>query len=230
MCVLVTLRKLYLGAIRGSFRRALLIHATLRNTHKTARLDRKRDLRLIFYCRKELAAAEQSPSSLDTKSWWNQRDHRRRTWFRTILSDIPLVHSRLRMIGLLKDQGIFLKECWEKNPEFANMSSDSLKHPVAYYSRSTGNPRIATQKGCFTVHGTDSQPIEAIMTTLGKTKWLIKCRVQPKFAASIRDNLRILGITPRAVFPDLYGLAQELQTQDFMRPMSGDLSPNNNPK
>jgi hypothetical protein len=87
-----------------------------------------------------------------------------------------------------------------------------LELPVSIYP-STVHSRIASQRSCFTLHGSDPRDFEAIFDgkPLMKDKKLIKYHIPKGVVPSILGELSDLGITHGAVFPDLDRLARELR-------------------
>jgi hypothetical protein len=78
--------------------------------------------------------------------------------------------------------------------------------PVAIYP-SYVHPRLSAQKSCFTVHGKDKRGINSLV---GDD--VLKCyEIDPDCRKTMRSELRDLGITNSVVFPDLDGLAKELE-------------------
>jgi len=75
------------------------------------------------------------------------------------------------------------------------------------------HPRMPAQKGCFTIHGTDQRGFEEIFDENNKlfTKnFFKKYVVDRKDVPKIYKQLKTLGITTSAIYPDIYGLAKEL--------------------
>ena len=132
------------------------------------------------------------------------------------LSDIPLVQARLKMVGFLGDSETIQPMFWEKHPDLRSLDKERLLHPVAIYPAASSNLRLATQKGCFTVHGSKGLPIESIFKDANCERFLKKIIIKTGAAVQIREELRIMGITPRSVFPDLGGLSQELSGREYM--------------
>ena len=66
---------------------------------------------------------------------------------------------------------------------------------------------MSTQKSCFTIHR-KSQP--SLVSTLDE-KALIKFEIPDGKVESFKKDLKLLGITQSTVFPDLEGLARELE-------------------
>lgn len=141
------------------------------------------------------------------------------------LSHIALVQLRLKIPGSCKD-GKFInnfiiqeldsvtgKGVYE---EHLRLFNHLLQLPVAFWPVSSGNIRIAAQKGCFTVHGTEHQPIESYFDNSEISKYLIKVKIQKDSIVLLRKQLRLMGGTPMSVYPDLFGLAAELNSSRYM--------------
>jgi hypothetical protein len=96
-------------------------------------------------------------------------------------------------------------------------SFDNLRLPVAFWPVSSGNIRISAQKGCFTIHGTDNQRIESFFNNSEICKYLIKVKIQEESVVLLREQLRLMGGTPMSVYPDLFGLATELNSSRYMK-------------
>lgn len=141
----------------------------------------------------------------------------RRPSYSPLMSHVPFVRARMRMVGYIKE-GKLIPEFKTKESDFAELSDECLKFPIAFYPASSGNIRIATQKGCFTIHGTDHQPIESFFDNPEIKKYLIKVKIPKESVASFREQLRIMGVTARSVYPDIFGLATELSGPGYMRP------------
>lgn len=79
------------------------------------------------------------------------------------------------------------------------------------------HPRMSAQKGCFTVHGTDDRGFEEIFnensehSNLVTENYFKKYVIDRKNVPQIYKELKTLGITPSSIFPDLDGLAKELE-------------------
>lgn len=139
----------------------------------------------------------------------------RRT-FSPVLSSIPFVQARLCMIGHLDAEG---------NPridrihdEFGHLSEVEAQHllkPLAVFPESSGNQRLATQRGCFTIHGTDERPLEDLLWEDGSPPCLFRIDIEKAGLKEIQEELRIHGITPKSVYPDLYGLGLELNGFEY---------------
>ena len=140
-----------------------------------------------------------------------------RSSYAPLVSDVPFVQARMRMVGYIKD-GKLMPQFKTKESDFAGLSDECLKFPITFFPASSGNIRIATQKGCFTVHGTDPQPIESFFDNSEIQKYLVKVKINKDSVASFREQLRIMGVTARSVYPDIFGLATELGGPEYMRP------------
>lgn len=94
-----------------------------------------------------------------------------------LLSHTALVQLRLKMPGSIEDGKLTEKFVANEIDPLASddkPSVEQLRFPIAFWPVSSGNIRIAAQKGCFTVHGTDPQPIESLFESSGIRKYLIK--------------------------------------------------------
>ncbi len=137
-----------------------------------------------------------------------------------LLSSPALVQLRMKMPGSVQGDGKLTEEFI--TTEVASLSSydkpsvEHLRFPVAFWPASSGNIRIAAQKGCFTIHGTDRQPIESLFENFGIQKYLIKIKIQNGSVSLLRSQLQVMGLTPMSVYPDLFGLASELSSQRYM--------------
>jgi hypothetical protein len=79
--------------------------------------------------------------------------------------------------------------------------------PVAIHPTST-HPRITAQKSCFTIHGRKELPL----ATLVGERVLKSYVMDPKSVSRIRADLRMAGISYSTIFPDLDGLAVDLES------------------
>ncbi len=77
------------------------------------------------------------------------------------------------------------------------------------------HPRVASQKSCFTIHGTDKSDFEAIGESTGLTEQghFLKYHIPKKSVKPIIDNLFFRGVTFTSLFPDLDNLAKDLKYQ-----------------
>lgn len=135
------------------------------------------------------------------------------------LASLAMVLGRIEMIGRepeVEKNGFLVTQSKEK------LYAERLTLPVAFYPISYNNLRLAVQKGCFTVHGTDSVGIDALFIDTSEQVFLKKVNVNKEAASGIREELRVMGITPRSVFPDLNGLAQELRGREYFVTPGGE--------
>ena len=80
--------------------------------------------------------------------------------------------------------------------------------PIAIYP-AHANPRIAAQRGCFTVHGRNADGL-AVAARRSHAIRLAQIRIDDSHTLEIRDELSMFGMTETMLFPDLDGLAREL--------------------
>ena len=150
----------------------------------------------------------------------NQLTTCRPTSYAPLLSHTALVQLRLKMPGSIRN-GKLTEQFVDR--EINSLSSDDrpsveqLQLPIAFWPVSSGNIRIAAQKGGFTVHGIDSQPIESLFENSGIRKYLIKIKIQRESVSLLRKQLQIIGMTPMSVYPDLFGLSGELSSPRYMK-------------
>jgi FRG domain len=76
--------------------------------------------------------------------------------------------------------------------------------PVAIYPQQT-NPRLAAQKGLFTIHGNEIGPLESLCG-----EHVRKVELPMAAISDATHYLRILGVDTYVFFPDLDGLARAL--------------------
>jgi hypothetical protein len=144
----------------------------------------------------------------------------KQTSYAPLLSHVALVQLRLKIPGSVKAGRLtkqFIIEEIESLPSNDKPSIKDLRFPIAFWPSSSGNIRIAAQKGCFTIHGTDPQPIEPFFEESGIRKYLIKIKIQKESVSLLRKQLRIMGVTPMSVYPDLFGLSSELCSKRYMK-------------
>jgi len=157
---------------------------------------------------------------------WRTKDPTTPLSFGPFLSHIALVQLRLKIPGSFKE-GEFTKNF--VNQKICSLTSEGedearlrlfnqlLQLPVAFWPVSSGNIRIAAQKGCFTVHGTEHHPIESFFENSEISQYLIKVMIRKESVVSLREQLRLMGGTPMSVYPDLFGLAAELNGPRYMK-------------
>jgi len=75
--------------------------------------------------------------------------------------------------------------------------------------------RMHAQRSCFTVHGKDHRSMEEIFhdTDLLKMEYLKKIEIDEGRAEDIMAQLRQAGITDSMLFPDLEGLARDIDAK-----------------
>lgn len=96
----------------------------------------------------------------------------------------------------------YKKIYWHKKP-FAPI------HPIAIQPLFQ-NDRILAQKGMFTVHGDNTDPIETLCPKAVK-----KIVITPQAVAGAEEFLEIANIDARSVYPDMAGIA------DYVRRVAG---------
>jgi hypothetical protein len=100
------------------------------------------------------------------------------------------------------------------NPAFENLRGAweedrfGAELPVAVYPTYV-HARLRAQRSCFTIHGKRKEGLRSLVSDSILKQYLI----DPASREAIRDKLRLLGITDSVAFPDLDGLARELETQ-----------------
>jgi len=70
------------------------------------------------------------------------------------------------------------------------------------------SPRIAAQRGCFTLHGVARKALDKYADLRSR---LLKIEIARTRISEIREQLRVIGITETSVFPELSGLCYELR-------------------
>jgi hypothetical protein len=91
-----------------------------------------------------------------------------------------------------------IRAAWENPPMGTNL-------PVAIRPAYI-HPRMSAQRSCFTIHGR----IQKSLSDLVDDRVLRKYIISPRYADSMRKDLRTIGITRATVFPDLDNLAKDL--------------------
>jgi hypothetical protein len=83
---------------------------------------------------------------------------------------------------------------------------------------STIAPRIAVQKGCFTVHGRDRRDFEALFQTQPSThrRYFRKYLFRRDRAPKLVNELEQMGVSDSTLFPDLDGLTREMKDRFFL--------------
>jgi hypothetical protein len=103
--------------------------------------------------------------------------------------------------GTVKNIGVEnIKGAWEQN-------YDGLELPVAVHPTYI-HPRMSAQRSVFTVHGARPESIPNIVPH----DLLRRFEIIPQFIPQLLEDLHILGIHDSTAFPDLDGLADELES------------------
>jgi hypothetical protein len=123
--------------------------------------------------------------------------------------DSPFIMARFKMIEHFDGKNID-QRFFDENNEF-KAYQHYMEFPLAFFPASSGNPRLAIQKGVFTIHGTEKTSIEKVFTENERQSQLLKVEISKQSIPKIRQDLRYLGVTPRSVYPDLEGLQQEVR-------------------
>jgi len=76
------------------------------------------------------------------------------------------------------------------------------------------NPRIAAQRGVFTVFGRDKSPLDQVFEAGDfPDGTLCRLRIPREALGEINDDLRLLGFRESMIYPDLGGLATEIRVE-----------------
>jgi len=95
-----------------------------------------------------------------------------------------------------------IRGAWEKN----TVGTD---FPVAVHPTNI-HPRMSVQKSCFTVHGKEKKPLNELLDKFG-FKYLKRYVIDRRNMKLMLEDLRMLGISYSTLFPDLDGLAKDLE-------------------
>ena len=150
----------------------------------------------------------------------NQLSTGRPDSYAPLLNHTALVQLRLKMPGSIENGGLskhFVSEEIDSIAHHDKPKVERLRLPIAFWPVSGGNIRITAQKGCFTVHGIEPQPIESVFKSSGIQKYLIKIKIKRESLPLLRKQLQIMGMTPISVYPDLSGLSSELSSPRYMK-------------
>lgn len=84
---------------------------------------------------------------------------------------------------------------------------------------STVATRVAVQRSCFTVHGTDPRDFEALFSSRPQARVFMKKYVLPRSGAQhyVRE-LEQMGVSDSTLFPDFEGLAREMKRRFLLPP------------
>jgi hypothetical protein len=78
------------------------------------------------------------------------------------------------------------------------------------------SPRIAAQRGVFTIHGNDRTALDRLACLEGKDPPCLRKWVIPRtHVATVRKELAISGISESLIFPELSGLCREIKRDFF---------------
>jgi FRG domain len=100
------------------------------------------------------------------------------------------------------------------NPAFENLRGAweqdrfGVELPVAVYPTYV-HARLRAQRSCFTIHGKRKEGLNELVSGSILKRYLI----DPTSRDAIRGDLRLLAVTDSVAFPDLDGLARELESQ-----------------
>jgi len=111
----------------------------------------------------------------------------------------PITWHRVGGIGHINIRG-----AWEKDAVGTEL-------PVAIHPTNI-HPRMSVQKSCFTVHGKEKKPLNELLDKFGfeyLKKYIIDGRKSN--TKKMLEDLRMLGISHATLFPDLDGLAKDLE-------------------
>ena len=109
----------------------------------------------------------------------------------------------------------FINICgaWEKD-------GPGVLLPVAVLATNI-DPRMSAQRSCFTVQGKNKYPLSVSLPEVCRTNQssinvnsaeILRCyEVKPKELWKMHDDLVLLGVGRSTVYPDLAGLAKELE-------------------
>ena len=122
------------------------------------------------------------------------------------LGDDRVADKAIRLIGIrdlyLANKGAMnFRRAWGATNEGTDLA-------IAVHGTSI-HPRITAQKGCFAIHGKHERPLSDLVPDL---RILRQYQIDPKAFDSIRDDLRMAGVTYSTMFPDLDGLAVDLRS------------------
>jgi hypothetical protein len=75
------------------------------------------------------------------------------------------------------------------------------------------SPRIAAQKGFFTIHGSERGVLERLVRVdADGGPGIVKLVIPAASVEAVKSDLAVAGITETAIFQDLDGLAREIRT------------------
>lgn len=88
---------------------------------------------------------------------------------------------------------------------FISKTKKPFKYPLALYPY-RNNPRILSQKGLFTIHGTNETELEKMAKDT-----LIKVSIPPKAIEDARQFLKLTGINEHSIYTDLDSLSRHFK-------------------
>lgn len=92
--------------------------------------------------------------------------------------------------------------------------------PVAVQPSSVAT-RVAVQRSCFTVHGTDRRDFEALfLNQAGARPYLKKYVLRRRRADTFVRGLEQMGVSDSTLYPDFEGLAREMKRRFLLTPQA----------
>lgn len=107
------------------------------------------------------------------------------------------------------------RAAWERDREKSDQDKIAPELPIAVHPTNI-HPRMAAQKSCFTVHGKREECLDKLLEEKGfkyLTKYVIDSAKLEDTLEDMLKDLKTLGISYSTVFPDLDGLAKDLETR-----------------
>lgn len=98
----------------------------------------------------------------------------------------------------------YLPDCLR--PSSGRRSTTRGRLPIAV-EPTFSNRRLIAQQGCFTIHGTDTTPINKLR---GMSSHLVSIEVDPHFAAKVSSELEQLGFRGEWLYQDLDRLSKRI--------------------
>jgi hypothetical protein len=95
----------------------------------------------------------------------------------------------------------YLPAIWDERPNFVPLQPVAIDPPF-------NSPRLAAQRGKFTVHGRSARPLDSFRELNAS---LLRLDIEPGAAGRIVRQLLAAGITQSVLFPGLAGLSLELR-------------------
>ncbi len=104
-------------------------------------------------------------------------------------------------------------------PEGGYHTFQPTQLPIAVQP-STVAARVAVQRSCFTVHGTDPRDFEALfLGKRGSRRYLKKFVLRRSRAKELVGQLEQLGVSDSTLYPDFDGLAREMKRRFLLKPV-----------